>query len=253
MSYKCEILKDSINPLGTRLTTMRLRFPRFILAEFNTHRKFSRNAGSSRAISIKRRIEMVDEDPVFPHEWGLAARTMHAEGSVDGITQIKAIACWRAAAKSAITFARQLENLGIHKQVVNRILEPFSWVDVIVSSTEWSNFFHLRVSPLAQPEMRYVAELMQIALQASTPSPLGWMDWHIPLADDKMVAVGRIARVSYEAEAKTDEQERELAKSLMQNGHWSPFEHIAQAKANAPNASSRNFDSGWVQWRAMLD
>lgn len=232
---------------------MRLRLPRFVLPELLTHRKFSRNAGSSRAISIKRRIEMVEQNPVFPLEWGLNQKGMSASEVLDQESTIDANCAWKDAANYAVACARQLDKLGVHKQVVNRLLEPFSWVDVIVSSTEWNNFFMLRCSPKAQPEIHKIADMMAMALVGSTPTRVNWGDWHIPLADDKAVAVGRLARVSYEAGSKTDEEERELATQLALDGHWSPFEHVAQARFDDPRATSRNFDPGWVQWRAMID
>jgi len=251
--YKCEILKDSINPVGTRLTTMRLRFPRFILAEFNTHRQFSRNAGSSRAISTARRIQMIQKDPVTPIEWGLKAKTMHAT-DVLGVDQQKmAETTWHDARRSAIVYATQLDALGVHKQIVNRILEPFCWVDVIVSSTEWNNFFSLRISEKAQPEIRHIALMMREELEKSTPIYREWGTWHSPLHEDHQVAVGRLARVSYEANPKTEDEDRELTTLLAKDGHWSPFEHVAQAKAGDAKAGTRNFGAGWVQWRAMID
>lgn len=251
--YKAEILLDSQAPNGCRLTTMRITLPRFVLAELNTHRKLSKNAGSSRAISVKRRIAMVEQDPVFPLEWGLNQKGMQASELLDQESVIDANCVWKDAANYAAECARQLDRLGVHKQLVNRILEPFVWVDVIVSSTEWDNLFMLRCSPKAQPEIRKIAEMMRDRLAKSIPKLLQWNEWHIPLADERGVAVGRLARVSYEAGSKTDEEERQLCQQLALDGHWSPFEHVAQARYDDPRATSRNFDPGWVQWRAMID
>lgn len=232
---------------------MRITLPRFVLAELNTHRKLSKNAGSSRAISVKRRIAMIETDPVFPIEWGLNQRGMHAEYVLDDESVIDANCAWKDAMNYAIQCALDLDKLGVHKQIVNRVLEPYVWVDVIVSSTEWDNFFMLRCNPKAQPEIRKIAEMMREALAGSIPTPLAWGAWHIPLAQDKAVAVGRLARVSYEAGAKTDEEETALTEQLAIDGHWSPFEHVAVASYPTPVASNRNFDPGWVQWRAMID
>lgn len=232
---------------------MRLRLPRFVLSELLTHRKFSRNAGSSRAISIKRRIDMVEQNPVFPVEWGQNQRGMSASQLLDQESQIDANCAWKDAINHAIDAALTLDKLGVHRQLVNRVLEPFVWVDVIVSSTEWDNFFMLRCNAKAQPEIRKIAEMMRQVLADSIPTPVEWGSWHIPLAGDKAVAVGRLARVSYEAGAKTDEEETELCQQLALDGHWSPFEHVAVASYPTPVASNRNFDPGWVQWRAMID
>jgi thymidylate synthase ThyX len=249
--YKAEVLLDSINPLGTRLTTMRVTMPRFILAEFNTHRKFSRNAGSSRAIPISRRITMVRENPFVPESVGQNQKGMQAGSPL--ADQVSAMVEWRTAATEAANRAEKLQACGVHKQWANRILEPFCWVEVIVSSTEWDNFFIQRISPLAQPEMQRVAREMKQALDNSVPTPLGWGQWHCPTAKEREVAVGRLARVSYESDPKSDAEEMALGERLAKDHHWSPFEHIAQARMSGPDASSRNYDAGWVQWRAMID
>lgn len=254
MAYSVEVLCDSLNPLGVRLTTMRVQMPRFILAEFNTHRQFSRNAGSSRAISTKRRLEQVENDPVFPLEWGLERKGMSAsELLTDPNDIIDANCAWKDAANYACQQARALVKLGVHKQVVNRLLEPFTWVSVIVSSTEWDNFFTLRISPKAQPEIKLLATNMQTALHGSTPRNVGWGEWHLPLATRREVAVGRLARVSYETSGKTEDEDAALCQQLMLDGHWSPFEHVAQARKDSPQATRRNYGEGWIQWRAMLD
>jgi len=250
--YKAEVLLDSINPLGIRLTTMRVTMPRFILAEFNTHRKFSRNAGSSRAIPIGRRIKQVRETPFVPSVFGSNQKTMQAGSPF--ADQVDAIKEWRTAATMAANQAERLQECGVHKQWANRLLEPFSWVDVIVSSTEWTNFFHLRISPLAQPEIRELAILMKEALDQSTPQVLEWGHWHSPLSQNREVAVGRLARVSYESDGgKSEAEDILLCERLAKDGHWSPFEHVAQCRMADQQASGRNFDSGWVQMRALID
>ena len=249
--YHCEILCDSTNPINVRLTTMRVTMPRIILAEFNTHRVFSRNAASSRAIPIARRIKQVRETPFIPSVFGANQKGMQSGDPIHD--QVNAIKEWRTAATMACNQAERLQECGVHKQWANRILEPFTWVTVIVSSTEWDNFFHLRISPLAQPEIREVAIKMKEALDGSTPKQLGWGMWHSPLSEDRQVAVGRLARVSYETESKSEADDILLCERLAKDGHWSPFEHVAQARMSGPDASSRNFSDGWVQMRAMID
>lgn len=252
--YKAEVLLDSINPLGVRLTTMRVVMPRFILAEFNTHRKFSRNAGSSRAIPIKRRIQQVREHPFIPDVFGKNQKGMQAGPALIDREAFNASAEWRVAANFAADQAEKLAELGVHKQLANRILEPFVWVEVIVSSTEWTNFFHLRISPLAQPEIRELAIRMKDALDHSTPQKLEWGMWHSPLSPNREVAVGRLARVSYELDGgKPEADDILLCERLAKDGHWSPFEHVAQCRMADHQASSRNFDTGWVQMRALID
>lgn len=251
--YKAEILLDSISPSGSRLTTMRVTFPRIILAEMNTHRVFSRNVASSRAISVERRIKEIRNHPFIPLEWGKEQRGMQATSILDVNTISSATTAWYDAVQAAVKHAEILNFLGVHKQIVNRLLEPFCWTTAIISSTQWSNFFNLRRSSLAQPEMKRTADVMFEALDASTPKRLQWLEWHSPLADDPMVAAGRIARVSYDTGSKTDDEDRKLAHLLMQNKHWSPFEHIAYPDAHGSLHDGRNFGLGWVQYRAILD
>lgn len=250
--YNAEILRDSVNPEGDRLTTMRVTMPRFILAEFNTHRRFSRNAASSRAIPVARRIQQVKDHGFIPEIFGKEQRGMQATSALDESNAHIAYSTWRRAMNDAVENAQILADLGVHKQLANRLLEPFVWVTVIVSSTEWDNFFTQRISPLAQPEMRRTAALMKAALDASTPTQLQWYDWHVPMAESKEVAVGRIARVSYETDPKTDEEEIALGKRLRNDRHWSPFEHIAMAQSGY-HINARNYQKGWTQWRAFFD
>lgn len=258
------ILCDSVAPSGARLTTMRLTMPRFILAEFNTHRVFSRNAGSSRAIRVRRRLAAIAADPVLPVSWGCERPGMSADEVLPDDVQAIAEQVWRAAAQSASAAAAQLADLGVHKQVVNRLLEPFSWVDVVVTSVEWQNFFRLRLSESAQPEMHQLATQMWAALQQSVPALVPWGYWHMPTithadralvssVDDLLqVAAGRLARVSYEATGQSWEADRDLAQRLVTDGHWSPFEHCAKAHQGL-SQDCRNFVRDWVQVRAMRE
>lgn len=147
MSFKCEILADSLSPQGHRLTTMKVTFPRFILAEFNTHRMFSRNSASSRAIPFKKMVKMVEENPFIPMAWQkdhkgmqgteylFADQPEHTNHPKWG---------WLRARDEAVKAAIRLSELEVTKQLVNRLLEPFMWHTVIVTATEWENFFKLR-------------------------------------------------------------------------------------------------------------
>ena len=260
--YNAEILLDSINPSGSRLTTMRVTFPRIILAEMNTHRVFSRNVASSRAISVERRIKEVRNNPFVPGTFGKNERGMQANTPLARIESEQARVTWLNAADKAAEYAEELSWLGVHKQLANRILEPFCWTTAIISSTEWDNFFNLRDSDLAQPEMKRTAQTMRAARGASTPQELSWYDWHVPMSDglqhlplkDKLLAAaGRIARVSYESAPKTIEDDMALGQSLLDNSHMSPFEHIAKAYAVSGTLQARNFHTGWYQYRAWID
>jgi hypothetical protein len=252
MTISATIIADSIG--YTRLTTMELKYPRFIHAEFMTHRMFSRNASSSRAIPVERMIQDILEDPAMPIHWGRNQKGMQAREELDDPSTAKAI--WLRAAGDAANAAKYMSQEGVHKQVVNRLLEPFAHIKVICTATDWENFFDLRLHPDAQPEINELALKMKIALDASEPHYVINGDWHLPyigyededkclgiLRDLKLISASRCARVSYDRSGGGGE----LASKLLQDGHLSPFEHIA-TPAEGRHA---NFN-GWKSFRQEL-
>jgi hypothetical protein len=260
--YHAEVLLDSINPGGQRLTTFVLRFPRFVLSEFNTHRMFSRNASSSRAIPTTKLMQQLREDPVIPVEWGRNQSGMQAREVLDAAAARSAQAAWLDARDAALAHAEQLRTTGAHKQIVNRLLEPWMWASVIVSSTTYENFFTLRCHADAQPEIKRLADLMRAAFEASSPVPRAAGEWHLPFvgADDgglpieerKQVSVARCARVSYLTHVGTRDiaADKVLHQRLLDAGHWSPFEHVAVAVAGQERFN--NF-SGWQAYRHQME
>lgn len=142
------------------LWTFELTYPRYIHSEFMTHRVFSRNASSSRAIPVKRMIKQVRENPVIPPNVFMNQKGMVGDIEADALTMADFYDLWGKAAENACKTAEMMEKLGIHKQHVNRILEPFQFIRVIVTATEWSNFFILRLAPDAQPEIRELARVI---------------------------------------------------------------------------------------------
>jgi thymidylate synthase ThyX len=264
MGFSARILLDSIAPNGVRLTTMEVRYPRFIHSEMMTHRVFSRNAASSRAIPIKKMIAAVREDPAMPIFWGKNRSGMVAREEVDGQARRLAELEWRRALDNALQTAERLSDssIDLHKQLVNRILEPFAWITVIITATEWANFFAQRCHEDAQPEIAYVARLMRERYRASTPQHVPLGGWHTPLIvedehdlpteERKKISVARCARVSYLThDGRRDRRkDLELYDKLLQggaNGHWSPFEHVA-TPAESADARSGNL-RGWRQFR----
>ena len=149
MPFSARVLLDSVSPGGARLVTMELRYPRFIHAEMMTHRMFSRNAGSSRAIPIKKMIAAVREDPAMPVHWGQNQSGMAARRELSGTALDAAQRVWKDALDAALAAAERLsdQDIDLHKQLVNRLLEPFAWITVIVTATEWANFFTQRLHP----------------------------------------------------------------------------------------------------------
>ena len=180
MTIEAKVIADSIAN-GIRLTTMELKFHRFILPEFNTHRMFSRNASSSRAIPVEKMLKQVEENPAMPIHWGKNQPGMQANKECNNKVNLKVCAgeylntreeVWNNAAFWARNHAKALSDAGYHKQVVNRLLEPFQYIKVIVTATEYTNFFNLRLHPDAQPEMKQLAVVMQAAMNGSTPTKL---------------------------------------------------------------------------------
>jgi hypothetical protein len=260
-----KIIADSVNDYGNRLTTMQLRYPRFIHAEFMTHRVFSRNARSSRAVPTKKLIEEVRNTPVMPVHWGQNQPGMQADNELTSRAMDDARSYWLKAATEAANVALQMENLGVHKQVVNRILEPFLHIDVVVTATEWSNFYALRRHKDAQPEIKALADLMWTAQQASKPRRLKHNEWHLPyIMDEHMpdaikISVARCARVSYktfDGTAPKLEEDLKLYEKLVgaYPMHASPAEHQAKPASTDGTDDTHlwgNF-KGWVQYRKTL-
>jgi thymidylate synthase ThyX len=227
-----------------------------------THRVFSRNAMSSRAVPVAKMIAQVRNDPAQPIHWGANQPGMQANGEIDPSLHEKAIILWRMAAGAAADRAEQMAELGLHKQVVNRVLEPFQWMHTIVTATETDNFFSLRRHEAADPNIKALADVWHTAMEVSQPRV---REAHIPyithadeiLVEDTMelclIAAARCARVSYLNHDGTNPQidkDLALAAMLRDSRHASPFEHVAFAMDDA-DGTSRNF-VGWTQFRQVI-
>lgn len=266
--YAARILADSIGPHEVRLTTVEATFPRFILAEVNTHRMLSRNSASSRAIPTEKQIERVMREPFIP-EFNKRVTGMGVGEAFSGSENRRYKRRWLEARDAAVKAAEGF--LQVDKSRANRLLEPFMWHTAIISATEWENFFGLRCHPAAQPEFRRIAEMMQEAMWLSEPRRLNFGDWHLPLVfeDDDFginlrsepltapqVSAGRCARVSYDRHHDEDAVPESLRRwqRLSDSGHWSPGEHPAQCVALGPPGSQfhGNF-RGWKQLRKFYE
>ncbi len=240
MQPLARIITDSLSPSNVRLTTLIARIPRCVLAELNTHRVFSRNSASSRAIPTFKMIEKVDTDPFIPEKWGANGKGMQAHGVLSPEAEIEATRVWLELRDQMVEGAKRLADLGVHKQHVNRVLEPFLWHTVVISSTEWSNFIHLRDNGAADPGIEKTAAAIREVLEANVPRKLNYGEWHLPFVDERdaglpldvliKLSVARCARVSYETHEgiRDPQKDVELFDSLLKNGHLSPFEHAAR-------------------------
>lgn len=241
MPISAKVILDSISPDGVRLTTLELCYPRFIHAEFMTHRVFSRNASSSRAIPVKKMLENIRNEPAMPIHWGQNQPGMQADQEIANPEVAKQL--WIEACEQACAMAERMLDLNIHKQVVNRITEPFAHIRVLVTATEWENFFILRDHKDAQPEIHELAIQMKVALGASAPTLIPQGGWHLPFVrEDELhlptatllkISTARCARVSYlthDGQAPTIEKDIALYDKLITSkpAHASPTEHQAQ-------------------------
>ncbi len=183
---KVEIVADSISPQGVRVTTFCLEYPRIIHSELMTHRLFSRNAMSSRAIPIEKMIEQVINNPAMPVKFGKNQPGMqdagdHKEGI--GKRYYTPEQWWRFAASDACRYAEGFNQAGYHKQIANRLLEPFQRMKTVLTATDFENFWWLRVDKDADPTIFSLAEAMKNAFDNNTPEPLKPGQWHTPYVE----------------------------------------------------------------------
>lgn len=266
--YAAKIIADSINPVGCRLTTFEVTYPRIVHNELMTHRDFSRNSSSSRAIPNSKLIQKIKDDPFIPIEWGKNQKGMQAGELLEPWDITKGLDLWIEARNKALEFSEKMSELGVHKQIVNRLLEPWMWITVIISATNYENFFALRCHHDAQPEIRKIAEMMRELYRENVPTKRTKDGWHLPyikkedwedsiqlITKDRSsldiiraVCIARCARVSYLTHdgIRDLEKDWELFLQLFENKHFSPFEH--GAKALETNERIGNFN-GWKQFR----
>lgn len=267
---KVEIVKDSVSEDGIRLTTFVLTYPRFIHSEFMTHRVFSRNASSSRAIPVKKQIQMVKENPAMPLAFAANKAGMQAGEQFGPFKQWLCRFVWKSACYAAVFFATLMEKLNIHKQYANRILEPFNHITVVCTATDYENFFALRYHPDAQPEIHELAKKMYEMRERRIPKVLKPGEWHLPfvsvpefekltLEDAIKCSVARCARTSYlnhNKEKPALEEDKKLHDRLVLHNpmHASPAEHQAtplDLRFKVETYRSGNF-VGWMQYRKTL-
>lgn len=263
-----KVICDS-SAFGSRLTTMVVEFHRYVLAEFNTHRMFSRNGASSRAIPVHKMIEKARVSNVEPLEWGQNQTGMQAWNELTGEHLAYAQQAWNIARARAIDVAEAMVDANLHKQIVNRILEPFLPMTMVVTGDEraYANFFSQRCHPMAAPEIRALAYRMQEAYVASKPLEKKVGDWHLPfyrrelatidILDCVKACVARCARVSYDNHDGNTSVEADLSlyEKLVTASppHLSPMEHVAEIKTDMLRLDTGNFKLPWYQHRKYLE
>ncbi len=277
-TISAKIIADSLSPTGKRITTFELEYPRFIHAELMTHRVFSRNAASSRAIPVEKAIGLVLENTARPTHWGKNQPGMSAkeecENSVVLTTNVRDTDpstrefsredAWDIARGNAISVAKAFSCAGYHKQIVNRLLEPFTHIKVVVTATEFDNWFWLRKHPDAQPEIQQLAERMWEAYGESRPFHLDPGEWHLPyfregawtpfigrtvgVSLEEAIAISSscCAQVSYRRLDDSLEKALDIYDRLVNSKpvHASPFEHQATPMDADQTAVPYNWQEG---------
>ena len=247
-----KVVCDSISEQGIRLTTFEIEYPRIVMSEFNTHRAVSKNSSSSRAIPVSKMLEHTQNINLKPIYFGSKKSGMQAGDELDGNDLINAKLFWEAALFAAITWATELDELGVAKEVCNRLVEPFQLVKVVCTATDWENFFNLRLHPDADPNICMLSYKMYKAMQESKPIELKVGEWHLPyvnlgwngkgelcyaddgfdsitLEDAIKLSAASCASVSYRTEGVTLEKADKIFDMLIKAEviHSSPFEHLA--------------------------
>ena len=251
MTNQATVIKDSINPKGIRIRTVEVEYPRMVHSELMTHRVFSRNAASSRAIPVSKMIELVESNPAMPSHWGKNQPGMQADYELDELGKAQAKSLWLEASRQAVSIAKVMNDSGLHKQVINRILEPYQHIKVVITSTEWENFFWLRKHKDADPTIKELAEKVYKAFEESNPVELQYGEWHLPYVNDihsmtgqyfcdqngteinletaKMLSASLCAQVSYRLSNTSTDKAKDIYAKLIESEpcHSSPVEHSA--------------------------
>lgn len=291
MDFEVKIIADSITQFGDRITTMEWTYPRFIHSEIMTHRDRARNSASSRAIPWPKMMERIKEYPVIPIHWGVEQRGMQSGDELPKELQELAEELWLDARNAAVNFANLLHHIGdayadrhgddrfkgikIHKSLPNRITEPWMWIPVVMTATNWENLWRLRIHEDAERHFQKIANMAKEALDKSIPNKLYHGYWHLPYVSDeeiqnydvsdelidwelidwRKVSTARCARVSYlTQDGKRDvSKDLELFERLVHGsgfGHWSPHEHVATPAT--PDVRSGPY-KGWIQYRKFFN
>jgi hypothetical protein len=249
-TISAKVIQDSISLEGYRITTFELEYPRFIHSEFMTHRAFSRNAASSRAIPIASMHEQILSNTAMPINWGKNNPGMQSKEDLPPEHVEIAKQIWIKARNDAIHGSKALANLGSHKQIANRITECFMVMKTVMTATELDNWFNLRNHNDAQPEIHELAKKMNEALQDSIPMRIEVGEWHVPyihrerldgemiystngrvltLDEARKISVSCCAQVSYRKNDDSIDKAIMIFDKLINSKpiHASPMEHQA--------------------------
>lgn len=274
-----KVICDSINDQGVRLTTFEIEYPRFIHSELMTHRNLSKNSSSSRAIPIQKMLDQIEDNMAIPVYWGKNKSGMQAVEEVSKFDEVKSVLNWERSFNYTKERVLDMVEIGLHKQVPNRLTEPFQMMKVVVTGTDWDNFFNLRIHPDAQPEICILAYKMYLAMEESKPKLLKSGEWHLPYVDTGRyegcsqhfgysenndgvytycsleeaikISAASCASVSYRTEGMTLEKAEKIFDMLIKAEvvHSSPFEHLATPIEEKGFCFDIPFDGSEVSYR----
>jgi hypothetical protein len=297
---QAQVILASTTALSPPIYTVRGRMPRCIWPEALTHRKFGRNARSSRAVPIQTMINEIRTNPFLPWHWGKNQKGMQAseecdqqvlvdwDCEIDREDWLSREEAWLSARDSAVHLAERFNEAGYHKQVVNRLLEPFMWIDVIITSTDWANFEWLRNHSDAEPHLQDWAKLCMDAIRSCEVTELSPGEWHLPYitGEDteaaymgfgesevgvveglewlRQISAARCARISYKPFDGDPSYDRELQRyaGLVSSDHIhaSPMEHQAMPDTGFKRNVTQKYNNpelhgnlnGWIQYRKLI-
>lgn len=291
-SVQCsvKIIADSINKFGQRVTTFELEYPRFVHSEMMAHRLLSRNSASSRAVPTASVLDGIAKKPAMPVFWGKNQSGMQSYQELDSLQKTASKALWLEAVRQATSISKVMQETGLHKQVANRITEPFTHMKVVVTATDFDNFFWLRTHHAADPTIRQLAVMMEVTYNSNKPELLQQGEWHLPYVDKRLIredvlsiedalklSVSCCCQVSYRKQDQSLEKANKIwdmlnIGSTTEPEHSSPTEHQAvcfnQSKptvmyphqwATGVTHVDRNLDvwsgnfKGWIQYRQLLN
>jgi hypothetical protein len=276
MTVQAKIIADSINANNVRITTFELIYPRIIHSELMTHRMFSRNAASSRAIPVSTMIDLIEQNPAMPSHWGKNQPGMQAKEELDEQNKQAVKDLWLSASKQAVSHARVMADIGAHKQVINRITEPYQHMKVVLTATEYNNWYWLRDHADADPTIAELAAKMKEAHELSDPDWLEEGAWHLPyvrtekangtypqrywdnldqpitLEQALMISSSCCAQVSYRKSDGSLEKSEVVFKRLIESKpcHASPTEHQAMC---IDTSEIRDCSTSWPKGITHLD
>jgi len=271
------VVADSLSPENKRITTIEITCHRWVLAELSKHRTMSMNFQSSRAVPVQDVIASVRENPAVPVHWGKKQSGMQADNEVTG-TQLENLKeDWDLLAtivsKSASYMDTEYE---AHKQIVNRLLEPYTMIKGVITATEWDNFFHLRCHKDAQPEIKELADCIYKAMQESVPTILDIGDWHVPYYNElgvlrkdsgedlgwaKKVSAAGIAQVSFRKLDLSEDKVNKVWGMLVDTGDGNPIHAVPTEHQATPMKQPESYlldtkdsegithiDTNWRVW-----